>query len=185
MANIESSIALLMTLEHPNLKKALHKNSGENGYTYKGIYQSEHPHWIGWNFINDALKINRHNLPKTSLYLEQGEYLQKAVKFFYKNEFWNLAKLDQVNSQDIAEEIFIFGVNTGMRNAIRKAQKLVGAEDDGFVGDETLEALNRANVKDFDMEFDEVEKQYYDAVIKRKPYLAINKKGWYNRADAV
>ena len=79
----------------------------------------------------------------------------------------------------------LFGVNVHWKIAAMKAQRLVGVGADGFIGNESLKALNNFDEKKFDIEFDEIEKKYYDAIIQDKPYLAINKAGWYNRADAV
>ena len=185
MANINLVMPILNRLEYGNVKKALHKNRHESLMTYKGIYRYAHPNWVGWNFVDDALVQCDNDYGKTSLYLEQGEYLQKAVALFYKQEFWDAAKLDSVISQGIANEIFIFGVNTGMVNAIRKTQKLIGAEVDGMVGPGTINLLNAQDEDVFDLEFDEVEKQYYADLIKKKPYLLHYKNGWNNRADAV
>lgn len=185
MAKIEEAFDILMKLEFSSTNIALHKNKTEGDMTYKGIYRIAHPDWNGWNYVDDGLRQNDFDYKHTSVYLEQYKSLQEEVKNFYKSKFWDRAKLDEVNSQKIANEIFIFGVNVGMRNAIRKAQKLAKVPMDGIVGPMTLQVLNILNEADFDYQFDELEKQYYSDIIKKKPYLAIYKNGWFHRAEAV
>ncbi|MBR8461621.1 hypothetical protein KDE12_01995 [Campylobacter sp. faydin G-105] len=51
-------------------------------------------------------------------------------------------QLNRLHSQRIADELFIFGVNAGVLNATRLAQKLLGIKCDGIVGEATIKALN-------------------------------------------
>ena len=68
---------------------------------------------------------------------------------------------------------------------IKETQKLLGVTADGIIGNITLGALNAYDVVQFDKEFDKIEMAYYDRIAKAKPHLAINLKGWFNRAIRV
>ena len=58
MAKIEDAMKIISWLEHSNdNERVLHKNKGELGLTFFGIYQSAHPTLSIWNTINKALKI--------------------------------------------------------------------------------------------------------------------------------
>lgn len=192
MSDFNKAFNILMKLEFNSPKNALHKNKGENGLTFMGIYQVAHPDLKIWEIISqtiamlyDSEKEEKELISNVSVVLSQDNELKEKVKQFYKKTFWDRAKLDCVNSQKICEEIFIFGVNVGMRNAIRKAQKLIGAIPDGIVGDQTIEALNCCQEDYFDMAFDEIEKRYYADLISKRPSLSIFERGWNKRADAV
>ena len=185
MAKIEKSMLLLAALEHSNKEdKVLHQNSHENGLTFWGIYESMHPDWQGWGAVKSCMALYP-DIKTASKVLFQTGWVYGLVIAFYKKEFWDKMKLDFIQSQKIADEMFVFGVNVHWKIAAMKAQRLVGVGADGFIGNESLKALNSFDEKKFDIEFDEIEKRYYDAIIQDKPYLAINKAGWYNRADAV
>lgn len=185
MAKIEETMNLLAALEHSGREnKVLHQNNHENGLTFWGIYESENPHWKGWGAVKSCMALYP-DIKTCSKVLFQTGWVYGLVIDFYKKEFWDKAKLDLITSQKKADEIFIFGVNVGMKTAIMKAQKLVGAGKDGFAGNETVRMLNEFDEHEFDVTFDDIEKDYYDAIIKSKPYLVENKAGWYNRADAV
>lgn len=185
MANLSKALETLFSLEFSSSKNILHKNKYENGFTCYGIYQSAHPTWKGWEIVKSYYELNDYDIEKTSIALSDNQLIKVWVEDFYKENFWNVAKLDNIQSQKIAEEIFIFGVNVGMKIAVIKAQKLINVIADGICGNMTIKALNSFSEDTFDIQFDEYEKQYYEAIIKNKPYLSINKNGWFNRAKAV
>ena len=180
MADFKKTLDLYFFLEHKGkANKVLHKNSGENGLTFYGIYQSAHPKLSIWNKITSYLKIEP-DIEKCSIVLANVLDLQIEVEKFYKTNFWDKAKLDQVNSQKIADEIFCFGCNVDMPVAIKKAQQLVGVTADGIVGKQTLNALNSFDEDKFDVGYDGLEIDYYNSI--SKPHLQQFKPGWRNRA---
>ena len=77
-----------------------------------------------------------------------------GAREIYKRDFWDKMKLDDVDSQAIANEVFDTGVNCGWRVAATMLQNainlfLVAAEakdllhTDGLVGSKTLKALRQ------------------------------------------
>lgn len=176
---------ILKEVEHSNRNdKLLHKNTGENGLTFFGIYQSAHPNLKIWKTINKYLEIEP-DIKKCSLLLSNVGDLKDEVYRFYKKEFWDKMQLDKVNSEHICNEMFIFGVNVGYVTCIKETQKLIGVTADGIIGNITLGKLNQVNEVWFDKEFDKVEMAYYERLVEQKPHLAINLKGWFNRAARV
>ena len=185
MANLEKAMLLLKQVEHSNRNdKLLHKNEGEHGLTFFGIYEGAHPNWKGWYIIKRYL-ANTPDIEKCSIILSNVTDLIKLVNEFYRREFWNIANLDAIEEQRKADEIFIFGTNVGMKVAIKKAQELVGVSIDGDVGPKTIKAINDYDTEKFDVFYDLKEKEHYDTLIARREALRINQKGWYNRADFV
>lgn len=185
MAKIGLALEKLYRLEFSEPSNALHVNPGEHGLTFMGVYEAANPYWAGWTVVRKMLEKYDGNIKRASEALYESSVMRGLVDEFYYNAYWSRAKLDRVDSQKIAEEIFVFGVNAGMRNAIRKAQKLVGVPADGIVGPMTLEAWNSYDEDEFDYKFDEVEKQYYADLIEQKPSFKIFERGWMNRAEAV
>ncbi|MCG3665464.1 peptidoglycan domain protein [Aliarcobacter butzleri] len=182
MAKLDEAMKILSWLEHNNDNtRVLHKNKGELGLTFFGIYQSAHPTLSIWNTINQVLK-SQPDTKKAGPILMKDSELLKQVNIFYKREFWDKMKLDEINSQHIANEIFIFGANVNWKIAIKEAQKLIGVAADGIIGTQTLKALNNYDEHVFDKKFDDVEIAYYEQIVKNKPHLAHNLKGWINRA---
>lgn len=184
MAKFNEAMGLFLKAEiSNNPKEALHKNRGENGLTYMGIYQSAHPTWFRWGYINTILEKHDGNKIEASIELYQDRSLTQDVYDFMKKNFWDVMKLDSVTSQKIAEELFIFGTNANMKAGVKMAQRLIGVEDDGIVGNGTITALNAFNEHVFDEEYDLLEQAYYMNLILRHPELEVNEKGWIRRSE--
>lgn len=186
MANLDKSLKLLFQVEFSNLpNKFLHKNKGENGYTLGGIYQKANPSSIDWNFIEDIVAKNNGDIKRSSVELFLNPRITKEVKDVFRDKYWNAMRLDNVVSQKIADEMFLFGVVAHPKNAIKLAQRLVGVSVDGLIGIKTLSALNSFDASIFDLSFDNLEKGYFEGLVINSPRLVINVKGWKNRADFV
>lgn len=126
MADFDKAFAL--TLEHEGGYVDDPDDTG--GETFKGVARNKWPDWKGWEVI-DNLKDDT-NFPKN---LDDDSTVQSLIKSFYKKNFWDKARLDEFDNQDIANEIFDTGVNQGMGTAIKYLQ-------------ESLNLLNR-NQKDY------------------------------------
>jgi len=107
----------------------LHEVPGDRGgMTYAGIARKIWPKWPGW------LKI------------DAGQFdaeLTGMVKDFYRQEFWDRIHGDDISAQGVAYHIYAFGVNAGLKTAVRMAQRIIGTTPDGIFGNKTLETLNQ------------------------------------------
>ena len=157
----------------------LHKNDGENGLTYFGIYESAHPNWYGWNIIKRYL-ANVPDLKKCSIVLSNVMDLNQKVQEFYKKEFYDKMKLDLINSESKQLELMCFAINTNPIRCIKKVQELLGLEVDGVIGNKTITALNNYNDELFDKLFDEKEIEFYNSLDEVR--FGKFKRGWRNRA---
>lgn len=188
MAYLKHAMEALEKLEYSRPSNVLHHLNGESGYTYYGIYETAHPRWVGWSQVYAGIKKYKYNLPHASRMLFRNEILKGKVYGFYRHEYWEPMKLELIVSQKIAEELFIFAVNTNPKRAIKKAQKIVGVKVDGWIGHKTLKALNTYNEKSFDIKFDLAEIAYYRYLSffsKRKKHFRQFYDGWVKRAVAV
>jgi lysozyme family protein len=114
----------------------LHQVSGDRGgQTYAGIARNFHSRWPGWSLIDEGR-------------LDEPE-LTTLVRNFYQQEFWDRIKGNAISQQLIAESIFDFGVNAGVRTASKLAQLVVETTPDGHIGPATLEKLNQSQEEVF------------------------------------
>ena len=81
------------------------------GETYKGISRKNFPKWEGWVFV-DGVK-GKQDFPTV---LKSNEFLQSAVKLFYKVEFWDKMNCG-IMPPKLAEEMFESSVNCGKERA--------------------------------------------------------------------
>jgi lysozyme family protein len=103
------------------------------GQTYAGIARKPNPGWAGWQFID------RKDFGSAT----------PLVREFYKSNFWDRVRGDDITNQAIAETIFNFAVNTGVGVASKLAQLIVGTTPDGAIGPKTLERLNICTAEKF------------------------------------
>ena len=186
MADIKKGLKKIWYVEYSGMQnKALHKNAGETGLTYKGIYQTAHPTWEGWSIINTFVDKFNGDLESASLSLFNDETLEKLVEKFYKMKFWDRMRLDKINSQCIAEEMFVFGVNVGNKIAIQAAQKVVGTIVDGIIGPITIDTINKYDEKEFSSKYDIEEIAYYTKLVGKNPKFTPYLNGWVNRANTI
>lgn len=145
-----------------DFKKAFMKTAGhEGGYvfdpddaggeTYKGISRRFHPSWNGWKVIEKIKQYIKNNSFNETL--EENDLLQKVVKTFYKQYYWDRFQGDNIPVQEIAEELFDTGVNMGIHRAViflQKGLNLLNRNqksypdiiEDGNFGPNTLKTLN-------------------------------------------
>lgn len=136
----------------------------KGGQTYAGISRNRWPRWAGWSFVD------RNEIPPTQL-----------VRDFYKVNFWDKVRGDDLINQGIAESLFDFAVNAGEKTAIKLAQIVAGVAPDGSVGPKTLAALNALEVDYFRSHFALAKLARYRDIVTKDRSQAKFLLGWLNR----
>lgn len=124
----------------------------KGGETYCGISRRWHPSWSGWRIV-DACKVkNKANLQ--ALYAEPN--LKRLVRSFYRAEFWDKLRGDEIDGlkSAIAKELFDSAINVDPIDAVKFLQtalNMLGEVNgrslyralkvDGKIGPATSEAL--------------------------------------------
>ena len=156
------------------------------GETYRGIARNYHPTWTGWNLIDD---MKPHIDDKA---------LDPYVREFYESFFWDVNRLDDFNSQKIANEMFDTGVNMGVGRAAKFLQECLNYLNrngslfndlvvDGNVGPATLAALNEIeshNDEDILLIMMNVcQGRHYMEYMKKSPTQEKFARGWFRRVQ--
>ena len=172
-------------LEFSNEDNVLEQNATENGWTFMGVYQGAFPNLDLWKIVRQKMQQYNGDMKLVGSMLYNNATVREMIQAFYKKEFWDKARLDEVVSQQVANEIFVAGVNMGMKKAVMLAQKLVCVPADGVMGPKTLTAINKYDDAAFDEMYDVLETDHYEMIIANNPSKRIYAKGWRNRAMAV
>ena len=121
-------------------------NPNDNGgETYAGIARGYHPKWKGWEIV-DKYKQSIYSSKELNKVLQGNRQLDVLVETFYKANFWNPIMGDSIVDQLSADNIMDFAVNSGVSRAVRYAQRIVGASEDGAMGPNTIKAINKHSV---------------------------------------
>ena len=147
------------------------------GETYKGVARKIWSKWQGWVIV-DMLK-GQSGFPNN---LDTNQELQGMIKDFYRVNFWDPVKGDDISDQDVANSIFDFAVNAGVRTSSSLAQMVVGAGADGVIGEKTLAKLNAFDPDHFLSSFTVAKIARYVDIIKKRPTSQKYLFGWVRRA---
>lgn len=137
------------------------------GRTYAGISSRFHADWAGWEYVN------------------AGDFddpaLTALVREFYADEFWEPIRGEELIEQRVAESIFDFAVNAGVRTSVKLAQVVAGTTPDGIVGSKTVMAVNALHEDDFVLKFSLAKIARYAEICNKHPEQSKFLLGWINR----
>jgi len=186
MADIKKALKVLYKSEFSNLpQRFLHKNKTENLLTLGGVYQKANPYDIDWKFCSDIIEACDGAITRASNMLYFDEKIQKQVENVFLNKYWNKMKLNKINSQLIATEMFLFGVVAGVKNGGKLAQKIAGVKEDGVIGNISINAINKLDEKYFSQRYDNLEILHFQNLVSHNHTLSIYMNGWKKRALMV
>lgn len=137
----------------------------KGGMTYAGISRKHWPQWDGWRIIDAG------GTPEADM-----------VRRFYRLNFWQPIQGDAIISQAIAQTLFDFAVNAGVKTAVILAQTVLGTTPDGKLGPKTLAALNAAESGLFMARYALAKIARYAEIVRRDRTQQRFLLGWINRA---
>lgn len=138
--------------------------SDKGGQTFAGIARNRWPNWAGWSVVDAG------GTPQADL-----------VRGFYRANFWNPLRLDDVADQSVARTLFDFGVNAGTSTAAKLAQIVAETTPDGSVGPKTLSAINAINPELFMAKYALAKLARYRDIVTRDQSQRVFLLGWVNR----
>ena len=107
----------------------------------------------------------------------------RAIAIYYTN-YWIPMKLTGIDNDELVLHVFDHGVNAGTKTAIQMLQRLVGVEDDGDIGNETLRAIREYN-GDVTTDYIKRRKLFYITLVQKRPASRIFLKGWLLRVNST
>ena len=163
MAQFEPAFEIMMANEGGY--KLTNDPVDRGGQTYAGISRKAWPKWQGWHYID------RGEIPPTQM-----------VRGFYKTNFWDVVRGDNITDNRIASSIFNFAVNSGVKIAVKLAQIVVGVAPDGSIGEKTLAALNASSPSIFIPNYTIAKIARYRDIVRRDRTQIKFLLGWINRS---
>ena len=147
------------------------------GETYKGVARKMNSNWIGWTLID--LQRKQGNFPAN---LANNSELNAEIEQFYKVNYWDRVKGDDITDQRVANSIFDFGVNAGTGTSVILAQKVTGANEDGIMGTNSVTAVNATDPDQFIAYFTLAKIARYIKIVRNRPSSQKYFFGWIRRA---
>lgn len=151
--------------------------SDPGGATRYGITQRTLDHYIG-------------------VHGEETFHVAKLTKHLardiYREMYWDKLRLNVIDSQAMATLIFDQAVNQGLSPSTKRCQYVLNyctrgekLVQDGIMGPKTLNALNRAPLRTFMIEFIKNSQLYYMKIIRNRPEMSAFAVGWTKRTHKL
>ena len=165
------------------------------GETFMGISRKYNPMWPGWDVIDDHKSCE--DFPNC---VEDNDELDELAMDFYESTYWDVNRLDEVESQAVASEMFDTGVNMGVTRAAKFLQEALNYLNrnessyadlvvDGKIGPASLKALDYI-MSHGDEEvlltiMNVLQGQHYLDYMKKSPTQEKYARGWFKRVTLV
>lgn len=113
----------------------------------------------------------------------------EGAKKIYKEEFWKPSKVGEINDPVIRQLYFDFYINSGRDAAVKNLQRAINqlggqVDVDGFIGSETIEALNRyPNPGGIYEQYKKNRIDNYHKIVNNNKSQKEFLNGWINRMD--
>jgi len=139
MANFDIAIKEVLSHEGVNDNKFGYVNdkTDHGGETIAGISRKFHSNDGIWIFVDTAKK--QPNFPYN---LKTVSGILDKIEEFYRNNFWNKIKGDNIKSQNVANLLMDKAVLEGITSSIKRAQGIVGSPANGVIDNNLLTKLN-------------------------------------------
>lgn len=147
------------------------------GETYAGIARNFWPSWSGWHVIDSYTKFGLRNIDRI---LSTDQVLTNLISLFYKQNFWDVNKLDQINDQQLANNVYDFGVNSGVGKSAKTLQLACGVTVDGIIGSKTIACANSIDAKTLYDAYNAARTAFYHSLAQNPGQLQFLK-SWMSR----
>jgi lysozyme family protein len=109
---------------------------------------------------------------------------REEVESIYYTNYW-LASCCHWMPGKLAQAVFDFAVNSGVKRALQYLQRIIGATDDGAFGERSLAAMNayiRTKGEDnLVFEYLRQREAFFNEIARKRPSMRVFLKGWLNR----
>lgn len=167
MADFTSAVEKLLIWEGGKVNDPADPGGKTNmGITQKSL-DAFHFQWVSSALPKDVFALTR---------------AQASDFYFY--EYWFPCRGKLINSQPLADLLLSMAVLQGKKPAVRRLQGLLGLSADGFMGLQTLAALNAANPKALLLTYAEVNRMFFRKLADSRPTSQKFLQGWLNRVQA-
>lgn len=148
----------------------------KGGETYAGVARNYWPNWQGWKIIDNIKFDLRVNSVVTASRINKAakanSVLTGLISKFYKQNFWDVNKLDQINDQQLANTVYDFGVNSGTGRAANFLQQSINSQVsldiivDGNIGPVTISKANSVDPALLHASFNKRREDFYRSIAK-------------------
>lgn len=186
MADVTAAIEFVIPLEddhkYPGCITQLRGDAG--GRTRLGCAERFHPELSAIGFYDgDPIEGSTNPLRWTPTTVNAKDGMDHAVEA-YQASYADPMRILAIKNQEIANRLLSFGVNEGVTEAVKIAQRVAGVQDDGKMGPVSIAAINGTDPAAFISGLKAAQVSFYKSLAASNPNLAGYLQGLINRANA-
>jgi lysozyme family protein len=167
------------------------------GETCRGVARKFHESWPGWMLV-DRIKTDH---PQDFVRrINDSPEIAELAKQFFRKQFWNPIRGDELPNQHLANKVFDTAVNQGVGSSVRYLQEALNMLNrnqqnypdiavDGKLGAETLQTIKlflelEQGRPDYLLKLLNLMQAFrYVEIMRRDPTQERFARGWLNRVD--
>lgn len=154
------------------------------GETIFGIARNSHSNNPLWNILDTYKKelapFGRAKYKELESKCKANDEFRDHMDTLYRELYWNKIRGDDIQSQELANALYDFAVNSGPSRAIKYLQGVLGVGQDGIIGNVTLDAINSRDGKSLCNDLCDARTDFFKQIAK-KGQNAKFLNGWLNR----
>ncbi len=137
------------------------------------------------------LGIRASLLQKLGQTLDIHKLSPEQAAHIYKSQYWDVLKLDEIDSQNIKLLLFDQAVNRGPKTTVQLLQGALNSLQgrlilvDGVMGPKTIAEINSVNPQVLARKFLQVCQKRYAEIVVKDPTQAVFLLGWLSRTFAL
>lgn len=136
------SVAFNLTMKHEG--GYVNDPDDKGGETYMGISRRFYGKYQLWKRIDAVTKSNpKATNSQITKILKQDAALTKEIENIYRAEYWNRLRLDELNNQALAHQMFDSAVNIGVTATIKLMQRICKLKETGKMSNNIINKLNK------------------------------------------
>lgn len=176
MERFEKFIKIILKNECGRGNGYVNDKDDKGGETIYGITRRNHADLTIWSSL-DQLST----LKEKRAYKPNKEEMEEVYEV-YRRQYYNKLQCDYFDCENLALQLFDFGVNAGISRSARMLQNILHINEDGIVGLQTVTTANLKKCSEILDMFKTKRKEYYVKISKKgnnQKFL----KGWLNRIE--
>lgn len=111
-----------------------------------------------------------------------GHVTEEEARAIYLRKYVNAPKFYLIADQKLRDQLIDYGVNSGPQLAIQKLQSILGLDQDGIIGEETLKAIDQHDAKRLNALLVSERIKMIGRIVHKNPSQLKFLNGWLNRA---
>lgn len=111
-----------------------------------------------------------------------GKVTEEEARAIYEAKYVKGPAFDKIKDSKLRAQLVDFGVNSGPHLAIQKLQEIVGVQQDGVLGPETLAAIDKLHSDDVNNCLVALRVKMIGKIVTKNPTQLKFLNGWLDRA---